>query len=155
MARWLGLVVSGTELTGVQLDCSTDPPELVEQFTWTLQQGDRVSALANLYQRLMGYVAEREIGNVVVKGSAVGSSRPTLNHLHSAELRGVAQVAARMAGAEVAVVQRAAVSKRFGTRKVDEYINDNNYWPEAVIGDLAKTRREAALLILSEMGVRR
>jgi hypothetical protein len=146
---WLGVVVSGNGVTGVHLDCEKSPPELTNQFTWSLQAGDRPEAFVVMYERIRDYVREQEIQNVAVKASALGQARATSKHLESAELRGVVIAAAKTGGAKVHLIKKAVVSRNFGERKADEYISDNTFWASAVNGDVLKTRREAALLVLS------
>jgi hypothetical protein len=147
-AYWLGLVVTGENITGVILDYSDSPPSVQGQVAWSLQSGDRVDALAVMYERMTNFVREEQIANVVIKASAAGAS-VTVKHLASAELRGVVAIAAKAGGANVRFVQKAVVSRTFGERNADEYIADDVFWSNAVSGDLLKGRREAALLILA------
>lgn len=150
--HWLGIVVSGNDAVCVHLECGQNTPSLVNQFTWSLQAGDRAAAFATLFERLKDYVQEQHISNVAIKASAVGQNRPTLSHLYSAELRGIVSTAAKVGGANVIFVQKAVISRTFGSRKADDYIKDDTFWGAEVNGDVAKTRREAALLVLSLQG---
>ena len=144
----LGLVVTGEIVVGVILDFDITPPSVQGQFTWSLQSGDRVEALAVMYDRVMNWVAEEHITSVVIKASAAGRSM-TVKHLESAELRGVVAVAAKNGGATVRLVQKAIVSRTFGERNADDYVADTSFWNTAVTGDVLKTRREAAFLLLA------
>lgn len=148
--NWLGVIVSGGNATFVQLDCKAERPKLINQFTWLLQDGGRIDAYAAFFERVRDYVSGHNIQQTVIKASAIGQTRPTLSHLLSAELRGVVAVAARIGGAQVSLVQKSLISKTFGERKADEYLKDDVFWEGQIEGDLAKTRREAALLILSQ-----
>jgi hypothetical protein len=87
---------------------------------------------------------------VVIKSSAVGQNNPTLAHLKSAELRGAISVASSGAGANTKMVQKAVISRTFGDRKADDYVKDDSFWEKSVSGELTKSRREAALLVLSQ-----
>lgn len=145
----LGIVVSGAGISGVLLDFSNDPPVLMSQFTWSLQAGDRAGAYLVMYERLVNFVREQSVCVVAVKSSALSTGGTSIKHLESAELRGIAIVAAATAGAKVEVVAKAVVSRTFGSRKADAYIEDNLFWTNAVEGELAKTRREAALMLLA------
>lgn len=149
---WLGVVVSGADAACVHLECGEYAPTLVNQFTWSLQAGDRASAYVTLYERIKDYVQEQGITKVALKASAVGQARTTVSHLHSAELRGIVSTAAKVAGADVIFVQKGVISRTFGARKVDEYIKDDTFWESGIIGDVAKTRREAAFQVLSQQG---
>lgn len=150
--QWLGVVVSGEKAIFVHLDCNNEEPQLVNQFTWALQDGDKPAAYALFFERTKDYVRENGIHNTVIKASAVGREKVKLGHLHSAELRGVVCVAAQTGGSKVTLVQKATVSRTFGERKADDYVKDDHFWEQQVDGDIAKTRREAALLILSQKG---
>lgn len=146
----LGIIVSGESVIGVHLNCGQDTPQLVNQFTWKLQRGDRVDAYCRMCERVGNYVSNEDIREVIVKASAVGPAGLGLSHLQSAELRGVVCVAARMEGARVSLVQKSQISRTFGSKKVDEYTADDTYWEHAISGDITRSRREAALLILSQ-----
>lgn len=148
--QWLGVVVSGTKVNFVHLECKNDEPKLISQFTWPLQDGDKSAAYALFFERTRDYVSENKIKNTVIKASSVGLEKVKLGHLHSAELRGIVCVAAQMGGANVILVQKATISRTFGKRKADDYVKDDGFWNEQIEGDIAKTRREAALLILSQ-----
>ncbi|HSU13377.1 hypothetical protein [Longimicrobium sp.] len=147
----LGLVVTGENVVGVVLDFDITPPAVQGQFTWSLQAGDRVDALAVMYDRVVNFVREEHIAEVVLKASAAGRT-VTVKHLGSAELRGVVAVASKTGGATVQLIQKAVVSRTFGERNADEYVGDNSFWDTAVSGDVLKTRREAAFLLLAAKG---
>ncbi len=146
----LGVTVSGEAIQVVHMDTGQTKPFLVNQFTWKLQTGDVVDAYHVMHERVRDYVANHGVSEVIIKASAVGQSRPTLAHLRSAELRGVICVAAKVGGAMARLVSKAVISRTFGDRKVDQYVEDDGYWKEALDGDLTKGRREAALLVLSQ-----
>jgi hypothetical protein len=146
----LGVTVSGEAIQIVHLDTGQAKPLLVNQFTWRLQTGDVVDAYHAMHERVRDYVANHGVGEMIIKASAVGQSRPTLAHLRSAELRGVICVAAKAGGAITKLVPKAVISRTFGDRKVDQYVEDDRFWQEALDGDLTKGRREAALLVLSQ-----
>lgn len=146
----LGVSVSGDTLQVVHLDTSQTKPILINQFTWKLQSGDVVDAYHGMHERVRDYVANHGVCEVIIKASAVGQSKPTLAHLHSAELRGVVSVGAKAGGATTRLVQKAVISRTFGDRKADQYVQDDGFWQEALDGTLTKGRREAALLVLSQ-----
>lgn len=148
--QWIGIVVSGSQLNAVHLYIDSNSAILSNQFTWKLQSGDKVLAYAAMYDRVKGYVENNVVHNVVVKASAVGQNKPTLAHLKSAELRGVICVASVGGGASTTLVQKGTVSQTFGDRKVDEYVKDDSFWDNQVVGNLTKGKREAALLVLSQ-----
>ena len=146
----LGVTVSGEAIQVVHLDTGQTKPTLVNQFTWRLQTGDVVDAYHAMHERVRDYVANHGVAEVIIKASALGQSSATLAHLRSAELRGVICVAVKVGGATAKLVPKAVISRTFGDRKVDQYVADDGFWPEALDGDLTKGRREAALLVLSQ-----
>jgi hypothetical protein len=148
----LGIVVSGSQLDAVHMEIDACSAVVNNQFTWKLQSGDEALAYTAMYDRVKDYVKNNGIEHVVVKASAVGQNKPTLAHLKSAELRGVITVASVAGGASTQLIQKGTVSRTFGDRKVDEYVKDDSFWNKHVNGDLAKGRREAALLVLSQRG---
>ena len=148
--QWLGIVVTGGQLNVVHLSLNKENAVVTNQFTWKLQTGDVAEAYAAMFERVKDYVINNDILNVVLKASAVGQNRPTLAHLKSAELRGVITVAAVAGGAKANLIQKGTISRTFGKRKVDEYVKDDSFWNKEALSDLAKGRREAALLVLSQ-----
>ena len=150
--QYLGIVVSGAQLDAVHMEIDDSSAIVNNQFTWKLQSGDEVLAYAAMYDRVKDYIKNNAIEHVVVKASAVGQNKPTLAHLKSAELRGIISVASIGGGASTSLIQKGTVSRTFGDRKVDEYVKDDSFWDKQIVGDLAKGRREAALLVLSQRG---
>jgi sporulation-control protein spo0M len=45
---------------------------------------------------------------------------------------------------------KAAASRNFGTRKVDEYLKDDSFWAGQNLTTLKKGLREAAFAVISE-----
>jgi hypothetical protein len=123
---------------------------LVDQSTLKLQAGARPAAYHVLQCQLADYLQQRKIEYACIKGSAVSIGGTSLAHLESAELRGVVQAAAVAAGAEVRIVSKANVSRNFGTRKVDEYLRDDQFWIDASLAGVKKGMREAAFTVLSQ-----
>jgi hypothetical protein len=69
--------------------------------------------------------------------------------LISAEVRGVI-IAAAASVCEVKVVSKAVISRTYGERKVDEYLDDDAFWNEHTQGGkLRKMSREAAMLVVA------
>ncbi|HVJ78113.1 MAG TPA: hypothetical protein VM620_09780 [Hyphomicrobium sp.] len=117
--------------------------------TWKLQNGDKARAYAVLHQRCSDYLRENRVDEVVVKASALTMGTTKLSHLESAEVRGVA-IAAAATVCPVRELAKAAISRNFGDRKVDEYLKDEAFWADAVAGGrLRKTSREAAMLLVA------
>lgn len=148
--EWLGVVVSGAQLVAVHVQLNDDSAVLTNQFTWKLQSGDDAEAYHAMFERVKDYVANNNVQRVIIKASAVGKSKPTLSHLRSAELRGVICVASVAGGARTDLVQKGTISRTFGKRNVDDYVKDDSFWDDEIIGELTKGRREAALLVLSQ-----
>ena len=153
--RRVGIIASGEAATIVDVEVPDDPSRpitLISDDTWRLQKGDRASAYAVLHQRCADYLRENGIAEVVVKASALSTSGVKLSHLESAEVRGVI-IAAAATACRVKVLAKAAISRNFGDRKVDEYLKDESFWAVAVAGGkLRKTSREAAMLLIAARG---
>ena len=95
-----------------------------------------------------GAIADRRV-NRSIKASAVSLGGTKKAHLEAAELRGVA-LAAAVNVCEVRAVSKAVTSRTFGSRGVDEYLKDNDYWTGLGLGDLKKGMREAAFTAISQ-----
>jgi hypothetical protein len=148
--RWLGIHVSGEAVTIVCADVNeTGPIMIVADETWKLQGGDRSKAFRTMYTRLADYTAERKVSRAVIKESALSLRGMKKAHLLAAELRGVT-ICAVASACEVTQVAMAAISRNFGERKAEEYIKDNDFWKDNLIGaSMRSGSREAAMLILA------
>jgi hypothetical protein len=123
---------------------------LDDQTTMNVQPGGRPAAYDTIHGQFMDYAKQRAVQCVCIKGSAVSLMGTKLVHLQAAELRGVLQAAAAAAGTEVRLTTKAAVSRNFGSRKVDDYLKDDNYWTGLSLTQLKKGMREAAFVAISE-----
>jgi hypothetical protein len=153
MERCVGFVIVGEVVTVVDVetpDCLDEPLTIVADDTWKLQAGERAEAYTVLHQRCADYLRENGVGSVVVKASALPTNgTPKLSLLTSAELRGVV-IAAAASVCPVRVLSKAAISRTYGERKVDEYLQDDGFWDEQTQGGwLRKTSREAAMLLIA------
>ena len=148
--QWIGVVTSGSQLNAVHLELNDDNAVLMNQFTWKTQSGDETLAYAAMYERVKEYIENNAIKYAVIKASAVGKNKPTLAHLKAAEMRGIICVASVAGGATTKLVQKGAISRTFGERKVDDYVKDDSFWDDQILGELTKGRREAAILVLSQ-----
>jgi len=150
--RCVGFVIVGEVVTVVDAeipDGSDEPLTIVADDTWRLQKGERGPAYAVLHQRCADYLHEKRVGSVVVKASALPTGAPRLGLLTSAEVRGVI-IAAAASACEVKLFSKAVISRTYGERKVDEYLQDDDFWDEQTQGGkLRKTSREAAMLVIA------
>ena len=151
--RWVGIVASGDKVTMVDAEVPATGPLVVQMDqTLKLQAGDRPSAYDTLYNSLTNYFREQKIAKVFVKASAVSKGSVSLAHLSSAEVRGVVMAAAASV-CDAQPLAKAAISKGFGKRKVDEYLDDAQFWKDNVDGkDLRAGSREAAILLIAARG---
>jgi hypothetical protein len=153
--RCVGFVVVGEVITLVDAEIPDDPGApitIVADNTWRLPSGARPSAYNVLHQICADYVRENGIASVVVKASALPTGPTKLGHLTSAEVRGVI-VAAAASVCNVKTLSKAVISRTYGDRKVDEYIQDDTFWNDNTIGGkLRKTSREAAMLVIAARG---
>jgi len=150
--RWAGIAVSGDTVTVVELTVPTSgPPKIASDLTFKLQSGNRSAAYAVLHRQIQDYVRENKVEQVVVKASALSTGSTKMAHLHAAEVRGVV-IAACASVTPVIQLQKAKLSKTFGSRKADEYVADNGFWNAEIEGSLRIGSREAALLVLASRG---
>jgi hypothetical protein len=150
--RWLGVTVSGSEVTAVDLEVpSSGPLVLQAEVPFRLDKNeDRATAYDLIHRRVSQYVRESKIARVVIKKSATTRQAATLALLESAELRGVVAAAAVAGGATVTFAAKAQLSKSFGERKVDEYLKDEKFWSAEITGPLKRGSREAAFVVVAE-----
>lgn len=150
--RWVGFVVVGKNVTVVDAEIPDDadnPITIISDHTWRQQQGEKAPAYAVLHQLCADYLRENKIGSAIVKASALPTGGMKLSHLTSAEVRGVI-IAAAAPVCEVKIISKSLISRTYGERKVDEYIQDDAFWAEHTQGGrLRKTSREAAMLIIA------
>jgi hypothetical protein len=149
----VGFIIVGETVTVVDAEMPDDPDApltIVADATWRLQEGERAPAYAVLHQQCADYLRENGVGSVVVKASALPTSgAPKLGLLTSAEVRGVV-IAAAASVCELRVVSKAFISRTYGERKVDEYLQDDGFWDQQTQGGrLRKTSREAAMLLIA------
>lgn len=150
--RWLGVAVSGDKAVVVDLDVpeGDDAITVVADFTIKLQKGARPDAYAAIAHEISDYAREKDIERAVVKGSAVSQKgRPTLAHFEAAELRG-AVIAALASVCPTETLTKANISRNFGDRKVDEYVDDDSFWTDHFDGNLRAGSREAAFGVLAK-----
>lgn len=151
--RWVGIVVTGDKVIVVDAEIpETGQLVLQNDTTWRLQDGDRASGYNVLGKQCRDYLSENGVSKVLIKASAISLGATKLAHLRSAELRGAIQAAAASV-CEVKVSSKAALSRSFGKRKVDEYTKDNGFWLRHFTGaDLRAGSRESAIMLLAESG---
>ncbi|MDK3016516.1 hypothetical protein [Pseudodonghicola flavimaris] len=151
--RWVGIVVSGDKVIVVDAEVP-DAGQLVLQNddTWKMQGGDRAAAYNVIGQQCHDYLRANGVTKVLIKASAVSLGATKIGHLRSAELRGVIKGAAASV-CEVKEFSKAALSRNFGDRKVDEYAKDDAFWMTHFTGEeLRVGSREAAIMLLAESG---
>lgn len=149
--RQVGFVVVGEAVTVVDAEVPADvtaPITVLSDTTWPLQKGERGPALNILHQRCASYLKENKIDAAVIKASAAPQGAARLALLESAEVRGVV-IAAAASVCEVKTLSKAVISRTFGERRVDDYLQDDDFWTNATVGLRRKTSREAALLIIA------
>lgn len=150
--RWAGFSVVGDVVTMVDCeipDGENEPIVIIADDTWKLQAGDRPSAYHVMYRRCSNYLKENGITKALVKASALTMGSTKLAHLTSAELRGVI-ISAAAAQCDVRAIPKALISRTYGDRKVDEYLQDDDFWDENTTGKaLRKNSREAVMIVIA------
>jgi hypothetical protein len=151
--RWVGIVVTGDKAIVVDAEVP-DEGQLILQNdeTWRLQGGARAAAYNVIGQQCRDYLRANGVSKVLIKASAVSLGGTKIGHLRSAELRGVIEGASASV-CEVKELSKAALSRNFGDRKVDEYAKDDGFWLTHFTGETLRAgSREAAIMLLAESG---
>lgn len=151
--RVVGICASKDNVTYVDMEVpenDEEPVVIVEDGNWKIQKGDRSNAYQVLHQQCADFVRESGIDEVIIKASAVmGRMSLKLGMLHAAEVRGVV-ISAAASVCTVNQMAKGIVSRTYGDRRVDEYIEDDNFWREHTSGkELRKLSREAAMLVIA------
>ena len=151
--RMIGLSASTNNVVYVDVevpDDSDEPLVVLEDGNWKIQKGDRSDAYQVLHQQCADYIREMDIKEAVVKASAVmGRMSLKLGMLHTAEVRGVV-IAAAALECPVTQLAKGVVSRTYGDRNVDDYIDDDQFWKEHTTGKkLRKLSREVAMLVVA------
>lgn len=148
--RWLGAVISGSDVCWVIADVASPNMVVLASDTWKLLAGERPTALNAMYERMQDQAREHKVECAVVKSSAAppsGGAKDSL--LESAELRGVVIAALASVVGNVQLVRGATASKKFGKRTIGEYVKDKSFWDEHVDGQLKQGPKEAAMMIFA------
>ncbi len=131
-------------------DDDEDPIVILEDGNWKVQRGDRSEAYQVLHQQCADHIREAGIEEAIVKASAVlGRGVAKLGMLHTAEVRGVI-IAAAASVCNVTQMKKGVVSRTYGDRNVDDYIEDDSFWDANTAGKkLRKMSREVAMLVVA------
>lgn len=143
------MVVSSSEVDLVILELDNGNFELISQSPIKVPVGDKAQGYRVVSEHLRDQLTEANIECACIKASAVSIGGTKLAHLEAAELRGVA-LATSAAVCEVKCISKAATSRNFGTRGVDDYLKDDGFWTGLGLSTLKKGRREAAFAAISQ-----
>lgn len=147
----ISVAVTSDEIVLVEGSYNNDNTvTIIKDETFNLEEGDRQIAYVVMHKRIADRLLHG-VDQVIVKASAGGQYAAKTGVLHSAELRGVF-LSAVPSAVRVTQLQKSAVSRTFGSRKVDDYIKDDAFVAEHFSGSkLRKGSREAAILLLAAM----
>lgn len=151
--RIIGLSASKDNVIYVDAEIPDDenePLAILADGNWKVQRGDRSDAYQVLHQQCVDYIREAGIKEAIVKASAVmGRGAARLGMLHTAEVRGVV-IAAAASMCAVRQLQKGVISRTYGDRNVDDYIEDDGFWDDHTTGlKLRKMSREVAMLVVA------
>jgi hypothetical protein len=147
----LGVTATGKVVSLVLLEkIDEDNFNLIDEFSLTLQAGDRAKAYGNLGQRFRDYITGKSIETICVKASAPSGSGATQALLEGAEVRGIILAAATSVCSNVVQSTTSKLSKSFGERKVKEYCADSSFWKSLNLLKLKSGMREAALFAIAQ-----
>jgi len=142
-----GITVVGHSIKIVVIS-GTQPYACDNERTFALQGGDRSRAYSVIQGQIKDFLHHLQIKIVALKASASsGRGGATDSLLGSAELRGVVQVAIIEAGCEIEVLKKASVS-RLGSKKIDDYVGDDDFWNDNLPQLKNKGMREAAFFAI-------
>lgn len=144
----IGAVVASEKIILVEGEVRDDGTiALIKDEKFNLEDGDRQRAYKTMHQRISDRLG-RGVEQVVLKASSANKFTASQDALHAAELRGVF-LSAIPDGVEVKQPHKKNLSRDYGSRKIDEYIKDDDWWSKYFIGECRKGSREAAILILT------
>jgi Holliday junction resolvasome RuvABC endonuclease subunit len=146
----LSLRPAGKEITYVLIkNDDSEKLELMGQGSLKLVKStSRTTDIAELYKQLKKLITSHQVNFVLIKAS-VSSQSMTLAHLHTAEIRGICSVAATIAKVQVKLVTPAATFAQSG--KVKDTLKNDDLFERNISGDLPKTKRDLALLVLNHL----
>jgi len=149
--NWVGFVIGGGEVILVHAEIpenDDDPIVVINDTTWRIQDGGHAEAYEVMHRRCSNYLSENKVDTVVIQASATSKSMK-LGHLASAELRGVIMASASSA-CKVIPIAKGVISRTYGDKKFDEYVDDDQFWADNTTGgELRKTGRKAAMLLIA------
>ena len=148
--KWLGIMVASDKVTLVYATVPNSGPIIINaDETFTLQKGGRPKAYELMFHRVADYAKDNGISQAVVKESALSLGGTKLSHLTSAELRGVVMCALATV-CETKSLSKSMVSRKFGDRKTDEYLKDEDFWRDHTTGKSVRIgSREAVIYMLA------
>lgn len=148
--RWIGIIASSSNVIAVEAEVPSSGPLIIQaDQTWPLQKGERASAYDRMHQQVADYIKENKIARAVIKSSAVTGRSISKAHLLGAEVRGVV-ICATASVTDTVLLEKAALSRKKGKRKVDDYTKDDDFWADEIKGKpLRKGSREAAFYLLA------
>lgn len=149
--RWLGISAASKDIILVGFEFEADGSiALLNDEKWGLHRDLTIPAAYNvMFERIKNYVVAEKFSKVVIQGTTVNPRSTGLSHLEAAQLRGVVIASAATAIGDVEIMSKITVSKKFGKRKTNEYVDDDSYW-DKLIDDakLNKYSRETAMMLL-------
>ena len=143
----VGVVVGSDKIVLVEGQPNKDGTiTLVKDEIFDLEDGERHHAYNVMHRRIMDRLSI-DVTKVVIKASSAGKFTGTQASLHAAELRGVF-LSAIPNNAEVLQLHTKNVSRDFGSRRLQDYTKDDEWWSNNFKGKCRKGSREAAFLII-------
>ncbi|WDE96007.1 hypothetical protein PQO03_09805 [Lentisphaera profundi] len=122
---------------------------LLDQGTLKLVKNtSRASDIGELFKLVKKFMATQQVNYVLIKGSA-STQDMNLAHLHTAEIRGICVAAAATAKVPAKLVTPGATFAQSG--KVKDSLKDDDLFNRNIEGELPKTKRDLALLVLNHL----
>lgn len=144
----VGVVVGSEKIIFVEGEPTKDGTiELIKDETFDLEDGKRHQAYSVMHRRIADRLST-DVAKVILKASSAGKFTGSQASLHAAELRGVF-LSAIPSKVEVLQLHTKNISRDFGSRKLEGYTKDDDWWDEHFKGKCRRGSREAAFLIIA------
>ena len=146
----LSLRPAGKEIVFVLIKSDdSEKLTLIEQgMLKIVKNTSRTADIGELFKQLKKLIATHQVNQILIKGSA-STQNMNLAHLHTAEVRGLCVTAAITSKVPAKLITPAATFAISG--KVKETLKNDELFERHIEGELPKTKRDLALLVLNNL----
>jgi Holliday junction resolvasome RuvABC endonuclease subunit len=146
----LSLRPAGKEITYVLIkNDKSEKLTLIDQgMLKIVKSTSRTADIGELFKQVKKLIAKHQVNQILIKASA-STQNMNLAHLHTAEVRGLCVTAAISAKVPVKLITPSATFAQSG--KVKESLKNDELFERNIEGELPKTKRDVALLVLNHL----